>query len=67
MGQDRGPVAAMDLQVFRVAEVRASQTVGMEEADEDFIAGRFAHQVIDREIQGRLAFGVECSISPHLN
>jgi hypothetical protein len=59
IGQDRGAVAAMDLQVVRVAAVGAGQAVGMEQADEEFIASRFIHQVADREIHGRLVIGVE--------
>jgi hypothetical protein len=48
IGQDRGAVAAMDLEVVRVATMRAGQAVGMEQADEEFIAGRLIHQVADR-------------------
>jgi hypothetical protein len=57
--QDRGAVAAMDLEMVWVATVGAGQAVGMEEADEEFIAGGLIHQVADREIHGRLVIGVE--------
>jgi hypothetical protein len=64
IGQDRGPVAAMDLEVARGAAVGAGQAVGMEQADEEFMAGRLVHQVADREIHGRLVIGIEWEISP---
>jgi hypothetical protein len=67
IGQDRSPVAAMDLQVVAVAAVGTGQAVGMEEADEEFIASRFIHQVADREIHGRLIIGDERLICPHFN
>jgi hypothetical protein len=59
IGQDRGAVATMDLEVLSAATVGAGQAVGMEEPDEEFIAGRLVHQLADREIHGRLIIGVE--------
>jgi hypothetical protein len=59
IGQDRGAVAAMDLEVVGVATVGAGQAIGMEQADQEFIAGRLIHQVADREIHGHLVSEVE--------
>jgi hypothetical protein len=59
IGQDRGAVATMDLEVLSAATMGAGQAVGMEEPDEEFIAGRLVHQLADREIHGRLIIGVE--------
>jgi hypothetical protein len=67
IGQDRGAVAAMDLQVVAVAAVGTGQAVGMEQTDEEFIAGRLVHQVADREVHGCLFNGAERLISSHFN
>jgi len=67
IGQDRGAVAAMDLQPVATAAVGAGQAVGMEQSDEELVAGRLVHQVADREVHGRLIAGAERSISPHFN
>ena len=64
IGQDRGPVAAMDSEPIAVAAVGAGQAVGMEQLDEEFVAGRLVHQVADREVHGRLLTGAQRLISP---
>jgi hypothetical protein len=53
-GQDRSTIAAMDLEVVVVAAMRASEAVGMEQPDEEFVASRLVHQFADREIHDRL-------------
>ena len=65
--QDRGAVAAMDLEAFVVAAVGAGQALGMEQADEELVAGGLVHQLGDREVHGRVLIGAEWSFSPHLN
>jgi hypothetical protein len=65
--QDRGPVAAMDLEAVAIAAVGAGQAVGMEQADEEFIAGRLVHQLADREVHGRLIIGDERLSDPQFN
>jgi hypothetical protein len=65
VGQDRGAVAAMDLEVVAVAAVGAGQALGMEQADQEFGAGRLVHQLADREVHGRLVIGAARLISPH--
>ena len=67
IGQDRGAVAAMDLQVITVAAVGAGQAVGMEQADEELVAGRLVHQLADREVHGRLILGDERLGYPQFN
>jgi hypothetical protein len=62
-GEDRGSVAAMDLEVVAVATMGTGQAVGMEKADEEFVASRLVHQVADREVHDRLIAGVERLIS----
>jgi hypothetical protein len=67
VGQDRGPVAAMDLEVVAVGAVGAGQAVGMEQADQELVAGRLVHQLADREVHERLFAGAERLISPDFN
>jgi hypothetical protein len=57
----------MDLEVIAVAAVGAGQAIGMEQSDEEFVAGRLVHQVADREVHDRLFAGAERLISPHFN
>jgi hypothetical protein len=65
--QDRVAVAAMDLEAVAVAAVGTGQAIGMEEANEEFIAGKLVHQLVDREVHGRVLIGAEGLVSPHLN
>ncbi len=67
MDQDRGAVAAMDLEPVAVAAVGAGQAVGMEQGDEEFIAGGLVHQLADREVHGRVLIKAEGLVCPHLN
>src|SRR3954465_879450 len=57
----------MDSQVIAVAAAGAGQAAGMEQPDEEFVAGRLVHQLADREVHGRLIAGAERLISPHSN
>jgi hypothetical protein len=52
--QDRGAVAAVDLQAVVGPAARAGQAVGVEQFDEPLVAGVLVHQVGDREVHGRL-------------
>ena len=65
--QDRGAVAAMDLEAFAFAAVGTGQAIGMEQADEELVAGGLVHQLGDREVHGRALISAEGSFSPHLN
>jgi hypothetical protein len=65
--EDRGAVAAMDLESVAFAAVRAGQAVGMEQDDEEFIAGGLVHQLVDREVHGRVLIDAVGLVRPHLN
>jgi hypothetical protein len=57
----------MDLEVVAVAAMGTCQAVGMEQADEEFVASRLVHQVADREVHDHLIAGVERLNAPHFN
>jgi hypothetical protein len=66
-GEDRGTIAAMDLEVVAVGAMGTGQAIGMKQPHEEFVASRLVHQVADREVHDRLIRGAERLISPHFN
>jgi hypothetical protein len=52
--QDRVTATAVDDHAIRGATARASEPIGVQPADEAFVAGLLVHQIGDREVHGCL-------------